>query len=124
MLGPQSANSYRRDTDPADAALGAGDDPATLDMLSTAGLDLIVRGFAHTAGATAGLMAVSDTAGKLVRVLSAITQAPSSTPNSGPEMWPLASTPIGVPMCLTGRSSAPGTLSECVEVQTGTVGAG
>jgi hypothetical protein len=40
-------------------------------MLSTAGLDLIVRGFAHTEGATAGLMAVSDKAGELVRVLSA-----------------------------------------------------
>jgi hypothetical protein len=31
-------------------------------MLSTAGLDLIVRGFAHTVGAAAGLMAVSDKA--------------------------------------------------------------
>jgi hypothetical protein len=40
-------------------------------MLSTAGLDLIVRGFAHTVGATAGLMAVSDKAGELVRALSA-----------------------------------------------------
>ncbi len=46
-------------------------DSARLDMLSTAGLDLIVRGFAHTVGATAGLMAVSDKAGELVRVLSA-----------------------------------------------------
>jgi hypothetical protein len=71
VLGPQSASSYRRDTDPADTALGASDDPATLDILSTAGLDLIVRGFAHTVGATAGLMAVSDKAGELVRVLSA-----------------------------------------------------
>jgi diguanylate cyclase (GGDEF)-like protein len=42
-----------------------------LDMLSTAGLDLIVRGFAHTVGATAGVMAVSDKAGEFVRVLSA-----------------------------------------------------
>lgn len=40
-------------------------------MLSTAGLDLIVRGFAHTVGTTAGLMAVADKAGELVRVLSA-----------------------------------------------------
>jgi diguanylate cyclase (GGDEF)-like protein len=75
VLGPQSASSYERDKDPAETALGASDESATLDTLSTAGLDLIVRGFAHTVGATAGLMAVSDKAGELVRVLSAWGEA-------------------------------------------------
>lgn len=45
--GPQSASSYRRDTDPADTAPGASDDPAALDMLSTAGLDHRARIRAH-----------------------------------------------------------------------------
>jgi diguanylate cyclase (GGDEF)-like protein len=75
VFGPQSASSYRRDEGPADSTLGVGDDPARLDMLSTAGLDLIVRGFAHTVRAAAGLMAVSDKAGELVRVLSAWGEA-------------------------------------------------
>jgi hypothetical protein len=60
VFGPQSASSYRRDEGPADSTLEGGDDSATLDMLSSAGLDLILRGFADTVGATAGLMAVSD----------------------------------------------------------------
>lgn len=71
VFGPQSASSYQRDEVPAASTLGVSGDSARLDMLSTAGLDLIVRGFAYTVGATAGLMAVSDKAGELVRVLSA-----------------------------------------------------